>query len=359
MLAAHVGGGGVGRAKGHHRRGLLGVQPPIDKADQGLGHVLDDGGATRRTGGQSEFAALTVSASSKDQGGRHRTAWPLQGRNPVGNGRAGAVGGRCREVGQLVVQQEAAPGHVKGTKARLDGGGHRHHVAVAVHHRDLGGAVFWRRPVDAQRRRGGQRTGQRRAHAAGEVDQAGAAAQVGGVQHGRGAAAGQRHKVGVGHKFIAVGVGQALGFGHQVHAKRGGLAAVDVQRGGLVQRQVKVLQDAQSLRHRQATAAGWRHATHPDRSVGRANSLPLDRPVGRQVRQRGLAGRDAAAGVVDFVDDVLGDGTTVKGCDAAIGNGLESGRQGRAGQQRAADLGGAIGIEEVGPRLRVTRQRSG
>ena len=36
-----------------------------------------------------EFTALAVGAGAKDQGGRHRTAWPLQGCNPVGDERAG------------------------------------------------------------------------------------------------------------------------------------------------------------------------------------------------------------------------------------------------------------------------------
>jgi hypothetical protein len=45
-------------------------------------------------------------------------------------GVATGIGGHGREVGELVVEQEAATGHVEGAEAGLDRGGHRDHVAV-------------------------------------------------------------------------------------------------------------------------------------------------------------------------------------------------------------------------------------
>ena len=196
-----------------------------------------------------------------------------------------------------------------------------------------------------------QVAGLRRAHAARQVDQARAATQVSAVEHGRSAAAGQRHEVGVGHVLVAVGVSQAFGLGHQVHAKGGGLAAVVVQRCGLVQREVETLQDAQCLSHRQAAAAGRRHAAHPHVAVGAANGHALDRPVSGQVRQSRHAGCDAARGVGYFIDDVLRQRAAVEGSSAAIGNRRKSGGQSRARQQRAGGLGAVVGVEEIGASL--------
>ena len=357
MLAAHIGGRAVGCAEGDHRSGLLGIQAPVQHTHQGLGHVLDDGGAAGRAGGHQEVAALAT-ALLEHQGGGHGTARALASRHPVGDGQTLGVSGCGREVGQLVVQQEAALGHVERPKAGLHRGGHGHDVAGLVDHREVGGAVVRGRAMLAVAG-GPEYAGLGRAHAAGGADQRRTRLQVALVQHRCRAATGQGHEVGVGDVQVAVGVGQALRLRHQVHAHYGGLAAVGVQGRGLLCAKVKVLQHAQRLRHGQAAGGRRPHAAHLPAAVDAADGFALLGAVVGQIGQGGQARSDAAIGVGDLVDDVLGDGAAVEGGSAALGDGPVGGGQGRALEQAARGLGGAVSIQEVGLGLGVAGQAGG
>ncbi len=151
-----------------------------------------------------EFAALAV----EDQRRGHGRAWTLAGFDAVGDFLAVLLGNE-REVGHLVVEQEALDHQVR-AESGFDGGGHRHRAALVIHRHHLRGGDAQGRAVrrvgdlDARRR-----AGFGRAHAA-LADQRRPAGQVSRINQ---TLDGHWHKVGVGHVLRAIGISQALGFG--------------------------------------------------------------------------------------------------------------------------------------------------
>ena len=106
-----------------------------------------------------EPSASNGRPSSQHDRRRHRAARPLARAGQVRVGRR-ALGGREVEVGQLVVEQEAAAGHDDAVAAgRLDGQRVRHHVAPPVGDGQVGRR---RAPRTASRGRRRPRPGSRR-----------------------------------------------------------------------------------------------------------------------------------------------------------------------------------------------------
>ena len=116
----------------------------IDAVDEDLQHGRDDGRAAGRAEREERLAV------GEHDRRRHRAARALARPGQVGVGGA-ALGGREVEVGQLVVEQEAAAGHDHGVAADLlDGERVLDHVAPPVGDGQVGGALA---AVDAGRRR--------------------------------------------------------------------------------------------------------------------------------------------------------------------------------------------------------------
>ena len=253
--------------------------------------------------GGEEFAALAV----EDQGRGHGRARAFAGLDAVGDFLPVLLGDE-REVGHLVVEQETLNHQVRAERG-FDGGGHRHRAACVIDRHHLRGGDAQRRTVrrigdlDARRR-----AGFGRAHAA-LADQGGAAGQVGRVdqafdRHG--------HEVGVGHVLRAVGVGQAFGFGDQVHGLRAGsmpAGLVGLDRFQRCQRQALVaglqgLQRAEDLRHGDPARRRRRHAADLPALVVGAQRRALLGLVAGEIVQRQAAG----VGVpLNLGDDFLGD----------------------------------------------------
>ena len=151
-------------------------------------------------------------------------------------------------------------------------------------------------------------------------DQAGALAQVGGIEHVGPAVAGCRHEVRICHILGTVGEGQARGF------------RIEMQPGWrwqpLLQRQLcgrRVIEDSEDLADGQRARAGWRHAADEVglllRQVPEAERLPLARLVMRQILQTELTG---VAGVLLYlVDHGLCPGTLLQGTGTLAGKGSQ------------------------------------
>ena len=151
------------------------------------------------------------------------------------------------------------------TKGRLDGGGHGHRAAFVVDGDHLRGGDAQRRPV---RRVGNLNAWRRarfsRAHAA-LTDQGGAAGQITRVYQ---ALDRNRHEVRIRHVLRAIGIGQALGFGNQVHGlrvgfnprRRVGFYRFQRRQGVVFVACLQGLQRTEDLRHGDAARRRWRHA---------------------------------------------------------------------------------------------------
>ncbi|MCY1511943.1 hypothetical protein D9M68_463850 [compost metagenome] len=336
------------------------IQAPVERANQRLDHVLDDGAAARRAGAHHELAHAAVGVLLEHQRRRHRAARTLARSDAVGNlvGLRGLAVRLVREIGQLVVQQEALR-HVGRPHAAFHRGGHHDHVALLVDNGEVRGAVLFSL-VDAKRNvakiagRGG-------AHALRQTDEAGSALQVGLVDQRVDRAMRQRDEVCISHVLFAVGIGQALGFAHQVHTHHARLAAFEVDGGRLVQAEIEGLEDAERLHHRNAARGRRRHAAHVVIAVGAADRVAALGLVAGQVGQRGLAGRDGRAvvgrrGDADLVDDALGDVARVEGVGALRGDGVQRLGVGRVREPGAQRLRRAVGVEEVGRGVGVALQ---
>ena len=197
-------------------------------------------------------------------------------------------------------------------------------------------------------------------------DQGRAALQVVLVQHGRHPLGRQRHEVGVGHIGVAVGVGQALGFGHQVHTHHGRDAAFVGRVCGAVAGEVEVLQNAQRLGDGNATGGGRRHAAHVVAvAVGGADRVTLLGLVGGQVGHGHQAGGDGGLGRIvphrlfRLGDDVLCDLAGVHGRGALFGEGCQCLGVGHVGHGFASLSRRAIGLEVGGHGIGVQGQAAG
>ena len=111
--------------------GRLRIEPPVDDADQRLRHVVDDRAAARRSGDDRDAPDAVVGDRR-----RHRRARPLAALRR-GSRPACRLLGHEREVGELVVEQEAACVISRLPNWSLDRRRHRHRVAVAVDDRDV------------------------------------------------------------------------------------------------------------------------------------------------------------------------------------------------------------------------------
>ncbi len=127
-------------------------------AEQRLHDIVDDRGAARGAPTTMYTRPLAV----VDDGGRHRRARPLARLDAVRHGQP-AFARHKREVGELVVEQEAAFGHEPAAEGRFDRRRHRDRVAVAVDDGDVRGRRQLDRGVRARhlaalRRRNARRT---------------------------------------------------------------------------------------------------------------------------------------------------------------------------------------------------------
>lgn len=91
-------------------------------------------------------------------------------------------------------------------------------------------------------------------------------------------------------------------------------------------------------------------------AIGRADRIAPLGLIGGEVGQRGLAGGDAAGGVVDLVDDRLADVAGVEGRCAVVGNRGEGRGQRWILQHRSCGLAAAVGVEEVGLAVGIARE---
>ena len=192
----------------------LRVEVPVVVADHPLRHVLDDRGAARRAD-----HGVEVAERIEHDDGRHRAPRALARLDPVRDRRAVHAGRREREVGELVVEQEAAH-HAMAAERAFDRRGHGHRIAFVVDDRDV------RRPsgigVHAVRERdppaaAGRRARRRHAHRARRVDRLAPLGQIGGIEQ---AGDGHRHEGVVGHVAVAIRVGKPLRLGDQVDRVR-------------------------------------------------------------------------------------------------------------------------------------------
>lgn len=129
-------GGTVAAAEiGEVDRGLR-IHLPVEQRDQRFCDEADDLAAAGRADHRIETPERI-----EDQGRGHRGARPLARLDAVGDGLAVFLR-QEGEIGQLVVEQEAALGHQPRAETILDRRGHRDGIAVAVDDRDVAGAVL-------------------------------------------------------------------------------------------------------------------------------------------------------------------------------------------------------------------------
>ena len=277
----------------------------------------------------------------------------------VGDGAAG-IRRVERKVGQLVVEQKAAR-EVERAHAGFNRRGHHHHVAKLVHDAHVRGAVAFSHAA-APRWRRCKHTRLRGAHALGGGDQRRAGLEVILVEHRVDTRAGQGDKVRVGDVPIAVGIGQALGFAHQMHGLNGGLATLDVDASGGHGGEVKVIQNAQRLCHGNATGGRWPHAADHGAAVVATHGRSANRPVAGQVAHLGQAGGDdyrggdAASADFDLVHNALRNRPGVEGVRAALRDAVQRGRVVGVFDDRAQGLGRQVFVQEVSPGIRVAQQ---
>ena len=245
--------------------------------------------------------------------------------------------------------------------ARLNRCGHHQHIAKLVNDGHVGGALALGGAAALQacvREHARHRS----AHAFGGGDKQGAAFQIVPVQQRVNTAAGQGHKVGVGHVLVAVGIGQALSLAHQVHAHDGRFAALGIDDRGAIGGQVKVVQDAQGLRHSNAARRRWPHAADHGGAVIAAHRRAADGSVVGQVAHLRQTWRDgqgvghAARGNLDFVHDGLGNRPRIKRIRTALCQRGERGGVGRIFDGAAQRFGGEISIQKIGCRFRVAQE---
>ncbi|MNF54260.1 hypothetical protein D3C84_356860 [compost metagenome] len=237
---------------------------------------------------------------------------------------------------------------------RLNRGGHGHGTAQIVHgHHLRSGDAQWRAvwrigQLDARRC---ARLGT--AHAA-LTDQRCATGQVGG-----GDQAGDRHRdeVCISDVQRTVGVGQALGFGDQVHGVRCrleagrlvGLERFERRQGEALVAGLQGLQGAEDLRHGNPARGRRRHAAHLPALVVGAQRRAFLGAVALEVIERQAAGVGVA---LNPGHDFLGHRTLIQRVRAFCGDAREHLGQRRVFQQGADGFRAAIGIEKVRGHIR-------
>jgi len=246
------------------------------------------------------------------------------------------------EVGQLVVEQETAPGDDDAAAAPvLDGEGVGDDVAVAVGHREVGGV---RRLLRQRARRRAQR------HRAVAVEGVGVARRdfarcgprpdlacaLAGVGLRQQTVLGHIDEFRIGEVGVAVGEGQARGFEVEV-----------LDLGARPAGEIEALEQVERLGDRDPSARGGGHAVDLVAAVGRADRLADARFVVLEVGHRHAAGErfDARTGrrVPDRGDDAGCDRPFVESLHATVGEGAVGPRQigvavYAAGRQRLAVL---------------------
>ena len=239
----------------------------------------------------------------------------LPGSTRLATGLPAASTGREREIGQLVVEQEAAH-HLVAAETALDRRRHRHRIAVAIDDRHVRGALglvvqSLAEHVAPHSSRAAGRPAARPSSLR-HADELRALGEVVAVEQAR-----QRHadEVGVGHVLAAVRVGETVGLGDEVHR-------VD----GVRSHRLHV----EALEHRRASSA---RSSSPD------EGMPMPQIVRpRYVAAHGLAllglvrgevagGEEPGVGRVraHLGDDVVGDGAAVERVGAAGGDRAERG----------------------------------
>ncbi len=318
-------------------------------AGQGLQDGGDDGGSAGRTERQHRPAVV-----QHDRRG-HGRARPLAGAGQVRVRDSGRRGGEG-EVGQLVVEQEAAAGDCdRAAAGGLDGQGVGDDVAPAVGDRQVRGVLALVRGRGglsgggaghrAARVAGGQRAGQGPVR----LDQAGA-----GVGEALREQLAGRHVLGgrITDPAAAVGEGDPGGLDEAVQVLRLGELG-----------EVGAFEDVERLADRGAAGGGGRHAVDVQAPVADPGGvLPLG-AVRAQVPGGQVAGPDRAGGrgvhrgCADGADDVVGDGAPVEGAGSlagefGIGVGevrvLEGGADDRQGAARQEELRGVREVPEPG-----------
>src|SRR5690554_3056999 len=82
-------------------QGLLGVQPPLQHGDQGLGGVMNNSRTARRAQSSDQLITFPI----ENQCRTHAGTWPLARLDTVSDRRTGSIQWPEREVSQLVVEQ--------------------------------------------------------------------------------------------------------------------------------------------------------------------------------------------------------------------------------------------------------------
>jgi hypothetical protein len=204
------------------------------------------------------------------------------------------VGGCGREVGQLVVQQEAAARHVEGAEGRFHRGRHHHHVALPVDDGDVRGAVLGAGgglPSGTGPRLPGCAVPMLRVVLISWRGRAGRPCRAW-PQSCRRAAARSRCRPRSGRGRHRPGAAPR----HQVHAQHAGPAAVHVDAWAERARSKFSRMPSACATARPPDDGGGPCRT-PAGAVVDAHRVALLRTVGRQVGQRGHARGDVARGV--------------------------------------------------------------
>ena len=201
----------------------------------------------------------------------------LPGSTRLATGRPSSSSRLEGEIGELVVEQEAAH-HAARTEGIFDAGGEGESIALVVDDGDLAGAAAFSRAIVAEgtllhvRGRAGCDT--RRSTVG--IDQGAAFGKISRIEQ-----AGDRHRdeVRVGEIARPVGESEPLGLGDQMRGARAKRRWAEMER----------LDDAEHLRHGDAAGGRWPHAANLMRAIGHADRLALDGAIARQILRGELA----------------------------------------------------------------------
>ena len=287
----------------HQRDRRLGIELPIDQADQRLDDIGDDA----RAAGRAERGPRPALGVEHD-GRCHRAARALPRRHGVGQPAPGAVHRAKGEIGELVVEEEACRPQPR-AECRLDGARHGDDIAIAVDDGEMRRAVLLDSRIGAGHREADlrRRAGRDLAHRRRRIDEGTPDGEIAGVeQAGR-----HRYEVGIADVAVAVGEGELLGLGNQVHRTR-----IEGVRRSFAK--VEGLHKLQDLAHRQPAGRRRAHAADAVAAVDEADRVALLDPVACEVLKRdvALAIRRLAHGL----DDSLRDAPLVERAGAALGD---------------------------------------
>ena len=330
-------GGAVAAAEIGQVDRLLYVQVPVERGDQGLDYVVDNGAAAGRAQQQHQGAVAV-----EHHGRRHAAARPLARLDAVGHLLPVLLGDEGK-IGELVIQEEAAH-HLLTAEGELDRAGHGHGVARGIDDGQMaGGRQFGRSAVrEFGQRRARRCAGQGMAQRMIRPHQGGAPGQILGRQQ---PCHRHRHEVGVGEVALAVGVGEPLGVGDEMRA------ADRIRRQALRR---EPLQHAQHLQHGDTTGAWRRHAADFPLPVRCAQRFALQRAVVRQIARTQVA---RVGRVAYLAGDVARDLALVESVRALRRDGSQRVGERRVLEQRAYGLGRvAVPVVHAPHRLVAPRQ---